>query len=431
MLLLAANLFVLLFAYYLLKTIREPLILGEHGGGAEVKSYAAACQAALLVAVSLGFGWLASRVDRLKLISIVTLFFASHLAIFYLLFVGLPAHRLALGVAFFIWVGCFNVMIVAQFWAFANDLYTRGEGERLFGLVAAGSALGAVAGSHFAKPLFKALGPFPLMLIAAGLLGVCLAFTFWVHRHPSSTPVAPLADRTAGGGFTLMLRDRYLLLVGALSLIKNWVNTTGEYILDRRLIEVAHAQLGTGVVNVEKYIAGFKSDYFTYVNLIVMVLQLFAVSRIVRYLGVRRALFVLPLAALGCYGGMLALPILSVILAGKVGENSLDYSLEKTAEQMLFLVTTRDAKYKVKAVVDTFMVRSGDVLSACLVWGGTHLGLSTVGFIIANMVLVCMWLGVVVMLAQAHRVHAGDPQPSSERDLRPMDGAQPVPVAVT
>ena len=46
-LLMLANLFLLLVAYYILKTLREPLILA--GGGAELKSYASAFQAAALM----------------------------------------------------------------------------------------------------------------------------------------------------------------------------------------------------------------------------------------------------------------------------------------------------------------------------------------------------------------------------------------------
>lgn len=424
-LLLATNLFVLLFGYYLLKTIREPLVLGEHGGGAEVKSYAAALQAVLLVGVTIAFSRLAERFDRMRLIAIVTGFFMLNLVVFYFLFVALPAHRLALGIAFFIWVGCFNVMIIAQFWAFANDLHTRDQGERLFPIIAGGSAIGAVAGARFAKPLYLHLGPFALMLITAALLAVCLLITWVIHRrdlaragtaargaHRPAAEGEPGSDgKRAAGGFTLMMRDRYLQFVGALSLIKNLANTTGEYILDRRLLEVTKARMGTQVGDVEKYIAGFKSDYFTYVNVVVLVIQFAAVARIIKYLGVRRALYVLPLVALASYGTMSMIPVLTVILVGKVAENSIDYSLEKTVEQTLFLVTTREAKYKVKAVVDTFMVRFGDVLSAGLVWTGTHVGLGTLGFIIANCVVVVVWLGVVVTLARMHRARTAETRP--------------------
>ncbi len=43
-----------------------------------------------------------------------------------------------MGIAFFLWVGIFNVFITAQFWAFTNDVYTEGQGKRQFPIVASG-----------------------------------------------------------------------------------------------------------------------------------------------------------------------------------------------------------------------------------------------------------------------------------------------------
>jgi AAA family ATP:ADP antiporter len=202
-------------------------------------------------------------------------------------------------------------------------------------------------------------------------------------------------------------------LVGLLSLLKNWVNTTGEYILDRRLVEVASHQ-GAAEAR-EAFIAAFKSDYFTYVNVIVMVLQFLAVSRIVKYIGVRRALFILPAIALASYGTMAAIPVLTVILVGKIAENSTDYSLQKTAEQMLFLVTSREAKYKAKAIIDTALVRLGDVMSAATVWVGAKLTLSTTAFIFVNMALVGVWTVTVIGIGRSHRrKEAGDTEPAAQ-----------------
>lgn len=125
-LLFALNLFLLLAAYYMLKTVREALILTQ--GGAEVKSYSAAGQAILLLGVVPLFGVVASRVNRVRLVSGVSLFFVSNLAIFIVL--GKMGYRE--GVPYFLWVGVFNVMVIAQLWAFANDLYTRQQGSGSF-----------------------------------------------------------------------------------------------------------------------------------------------------------------------------------------------------------------------------------------------------------------------------------------------------------
>src|SRR5688572_23263215 len=80
---LTANVFVLLASYYVLKTVREALILSE--AGAHVKSYSSAGQVLLFLAVIPAYSYVASKVTRSKLITWVTLFFVSHLAIFYFL----------------------------------------------------------------------------------------------------------------------------------------------------------------------------------------------------------------------------------------------------------------------------------------------------------------------------------------------------------
>src|SRR4051812_33043566 len=107
-LLLAFNIFCVLAFYYVLKTVRESLILTE--GGAEVKSYTAAGQALLLLAFIPAYGWLASNVNRVLLINGVTLFFASNLVIFYLL----GASGVHIGVPFFLWLGVFSLVVPAQ-----------------------------------------------------------------------------------------------------------------------------------------------------------------------------------------------------------------------------------------------------------------------------------------------------------------------------
>src|SRR5262245_49829772 len=79
-LLLTLIMFLILAAYYLLKTAREIFILSE--GGAEVKSYSSAGQAVMLLFLVPAYGAFASRVNRVQLVQWVTLFFASHLALF-------------------------------------------------------------------------------------------------------------------------------------------------------------------------------------------------------------------------------------------------------------------------------------------------------------------------------------------------------------
>ena len=175
-LLLGLNVLLLLTAYYLLKVAREPLIL--LGSGAAVKSYAAAGQSALLAVIAVAYGWLSSRVRRLTLMALVTTFFALNLVVFW----ALGTHGFSLGIPFFLWVGIFNTVTVAQFWSFAAETYTEEQGKRLFPIVGIGSSVGAIGGAFLAAPLIRRGSPYFVMLIAAGILVASLALTWLVHR---------------------------------------------------------------------------------------------------------------------------------------------------------------------------------------------------------------------------------------------------------
>jgi AAA family ATP:ADP antiporter len=399
--LLTLAVFLLLLGYYLLKTAREPLILLH--GGAEVKSYAAAGQSLLLLLMIPAYAALAQRVGRLRLLLLVYGFFAANLLVFYVLLL----RGAEIGVAFYLWVGVFNYTAIAQIWSFANDLYTPEQGKRLFAIVGIGSSLGAVAGAFLAKRLSR-LGPPSMLLGAVVLLCVCVALIVLVERRERRTRALRASQADAeevppvtGPVVQLLLHDKYLIWIALTTLLLNCVNSTGEYLLDRTLLSVLAAEGTTGRAATAA-VSSFKADYFGWVNLVGVVLQLFAVSRVLRLLGVRRTLFVLPSIAFLSYALMLTAPLLPLIRLGKIAENSLDYSLQNTARQALFLVGSRAEKYLGKTVSDTLFVRLGDVMSAMLVFGAGLLALPSQGVLVLNLILIGAWLLSLVGLGREH-----------------------------
>jgi len=400
-LLLAANAFVLLGAYYLLKTVRDALILSQFGP--EKTAYAAAGQAILLVVLVPAYGAFASRVVRTKLISWVTVFFASHLAVF----AALDRAGIRVGVAYYLWLGIFNYLLIGQFWAYANDLYDEHKGKRLFPLVGVGTAVGSVVGAALSTFLFKPLGPYGLMLAAGAALILSVLLTLTVNRRESSaagTKQHHIAREPIGrkGGFRLVFTTRYLFLIAALVLVLNLVNTTGQNMMN--FLADAQARSMTGTSRLE-FFGQFAGSFSTIQNLMVLVLQLFFVSRIFRHFGVRAALFILPVVALGGYALALALPVFGLVKAVKVLENSTDYSIQNTARQALFLPTSREAKYKAKIAIDTFFTRTGDVLAGLLFFIGTRpwVALQVRHYAALNVLFVLVWLGLVVAVGREHK----------------------------
>jgi AAA family ATP:ADP antiporter len=306
-LLLAANLFCLFALYYVLKPVREALILSE--SGAVVKSYAAAGQALLLLGLVPAYGAIASRLRRIPLIGTVTLFFASNLIIFYLFGVA----GIHVGVAFYLWLGIFNLMVPSQLWAFANDLYTKERGVRLFPIIGLGTSLGAWIGAEVASQVFGTLGPYRLMLVAAGGLVVCLLLTLWTDRREAALASGTVDElRQAAteqplghaGGFQLVMAQRYLLYIALLIMILNIVNTLGEFLLGSLVESEARRAVAAGTaggLDVGGWIGRFYGNFYANVNLLGLIFQTFLVSRVFKYIGVRGALFIMPLVAVASY----------------------------------------------------------------------------------------------------------------------------------
>jgi ATP:ADP antiporter, AAA family len=405
--LLTVNVFLLLAGYSLMKPARDGLILTE--GGAEVASYSAAAQGALLAVLVPLYGWLGTRVIRIRLIAMVMTFFAATLVAFYV--GGVIGVRE--GIAFYIWIGLLNNFIVSLFWQFGNDLFTERQGQRLFPLIGVGQSLGAWVGAAAVAPLVLKMNftPYTLMLGGACVLMVALVATLIVNAREAGRAVHDVggaAEELLGpeGGFELIAHDRYLTWIAVLIVVLNVVNTTGQYVLNRLILDEAVARFGAGasaVAQSRQFITAFSGSITAAVNLVGFLVQLFVTSRVIRWMGVRGALFVLPIIALANYSIIAVAPLLAVVRVGKILENSTDYSIQNTLRQALFLPTSREAKYKAKAAVDTFFTRVGDIASAAVVAIGHAAGLATAAFATVNVGFTLLWLVVAQRIAREHR----------------------------
>lgn len=413
--------FLLFLGYYLLRPVREGLILTEWSPN--TKSYLGGAIAVLLIFVVKIFSRIASKVPRQKLITWVTLFFMSNLALFYVIN-GLGVSQAAIAIIFYVWLGIFNLMVVAQFWGFSNDLYTEEAGKRLFPLIMFGANFGALVGVLVAGRILGPLNEYQVMLLASVMLAVCIVLTHVVHRReikkakvegleaaaegekPIGGEEKPLES---GGGFRLIFKSRYLLYIAFFVLVLNFINTNGEYILSHVASYTATTAIETGRaegLTKNLLIGKFYSNFYVIMNLIAIFIQLFLVSRIFKWFGVRTAVLILPFVVLGGYIAIGAGVSLIIVRWLKSLENATDYSLMNTTKHSLFLITSREEKYKAKAAVDTFFHRSGDVLSAILVFACTTYfaldfkniqNISIIARINVGIILVFILLGALII----------------------------------
>lgn len=261
-----------------------------------------------------------------------------------------------------------------------------------------------------------------MIIVAAAILGFCIILTNIIHKRElrikalqtaqEDSPLEPEMQKEEKplkkeGSFKLVFKSRYLLYIAFFVLLLNVINTTGEYIRDAVFGMATDAAVASGEIAAQGsliMLGKLVSNFYLYVNIFTIVVQLFVVSRLFKYFGVRAAVFVLPFIALGGNIAMSLGASLVVVVVAKVFENGTDYSLTNTTRQALFLITSREEKYKAKAAIDAFFHRAGDLGSTLLVILGTQvLAMSIESFARVNIFIALVWIFLCVLIAKEYK----------------------------
>jgi AAA family ATP:ADP antiporter len=419
------NVFLLLCAYYFVKPLREAWVSVTDVMGIEtgqLRAYSAFAQGLVLLPVIAWYGQLSDRMHRSTLITRATLFCMSNLVLFFLWRPGGSFDVIpGIGFAFYIWVSIFGLFVIAQFWTFAADIYTDERGRRLMPMIAIGATGGAAFGSSVVTPMIKGaeFGADVLLLAALVPLALSIALTRVVDakegggatQEPAGEVETPRAKKSRSG-LAMIATSRFLIAAAAITLLLNWVNTNGENLLFRVIVEFLQEEVAekglTDPAAVGAFtkdgVAAFYGNFYSWVNAAALVLQALVASRLLKYGGFGVILLMLPVIALFSYAAMALVPVLIVIKVMKIAENSTDYSINNTARNVLWLPTTSEMKFKCKPAIDTIFVRLGDGLAAATVWFGANvIALSNQDYAALNVALVLVWLGASVVLIREHR----------------------------
>lgn len=380
--------------------------------------------AVVTLAVNPIFGWLVSRYRRITFITATYGFFAISLVGFYALLTLTPkAVGETSGQVFYVWFSVFNLFCTMVFWALMADRFNLEQSKRLFGTIAVGGTLGAIAGPWLAGKLAAPLGTPALLLVAAAFLVISVVSAWvlaWLRPdQPSGQASASgsVEDRAVIGGnawqgIVAVVRSRYLLGISGYMLVLSVIATL---IYFTRLQMVAEQGTGT-----DQRTATFANiDLITQVA--TLVLQIIAAGHIMRRFGVSTALALLPIVMALGFAGLTIVGSLSALVVLDVTFKAVQRAIMRPARETLFTVVSREDKYKSKAVTDTFVYRGGDVLGAWSEGFIGKLGMGLVGLASVAVPLSLAWgvLGLWLGRKQESQVRVdsqaiGGEQPSVE-----------------
>jgi AAA family ATP:ADP antiporter len=397
----SAYFFFLLCGYYIIRPVREEM--GILGGVENLQWLFTATFIVIFLFMPV-FGWVTSRFPRRVFLPWVYGFFIIHLVAF---FAALKAHGPDPWIArsFFIWTSVFNLFVVSVFWSFMADIFQDRQAKRLFPFIAAGGTLGALAGPFVTTLLVQSTGTANLLLLSALLL-TCALYCIQQLRAGQPGEQRQMDEVPMGGsvfdGLLLILRSRYLAGICLMILLYSALATVlyfqqAEIIRDR----FSDSEQRTSVF----------SSIDLAVNGLTLMLQLCVTGKMIKWIGLAGTLAAGPILLTLSFAALGNWPALPVLFAVQIIRRAADYAIMRPAREMLFVVLTRQEKYKAKNFMDTTVSRAGDALSAWAYAGLGALGLSLTQIAWLAVPLGLIWAAIAYRLGSHEQKLAIRAQP--------------------
>ncbi len=386
----------LLFAYYLLRPVREEV--GILQGVDKLQWLWTGTFVVMLLIVPL-FGWLKNILRRKTLVLSIYLFFASNLLLFYVMFAeALMSPWVAR--TFFIWLSVFNMFAVSVFWSLMADVYPLKKARSLFAPVAAAGSLGGISGSWVTGQFVTEIGIRSLLMLAAVLLVVVAVCAARLLRYgddrralnaeiSNRESITDVEERQGGilAGVTALGSSPYLSKIAVISLLYTLIASMLYFIQQNLVAEFLSDSL-------------LRTQFFARINLFIniaaLVFQFFVTSWLVRRFGVSGtytgtiAAVVVGVVILGIWPAVLTIAVAQIVLRAS------QFGTMKPCYDMLFSAVSREKKYKSKNFIDTSVVRGGDLIGG---WSFTALkffGLSIGGITAVTVALLIALAAVAI-----------------------------------
>jgi AAA family ATP:ADP antiporter len=323
------------------------------------------------------------------------------------------------GWAFYLFGDLFNTLMVATFFAFLNDSVAPEDSKRLYGPIVLGGLAGGMAGTVGMKALEQSPTFWMIFaIVATGIIAVAATIAGrWVERKApeaiaaaeakASEPDGDTQNMGALAGAKLVFQSRYLISIVAIVGLYEMVSTimdyqmtsTVTYYVEQSVRAATDAVGGRGTAEGKAIFKGAIGDHFASVyaltNTAAFIIQIFLTSFIMKRLGIRVALMIMPIAILGNAGLFLVIPSLWIGSMLSTTDNALNYSLNQSAKESLYTVTSREEKYAAKAFIDMFVQRFAKAIAVFLSLGVSAFFTDFAGvrwLSIAVIALVAIWL---------------------------------------
>jgi len=300
---------------------------------------------------------------------------------------------------YFLWTDVFGIMSATLFWTYANDVFTRDESKRVFGLIAAGAPLGSIAGALLMKVLVGTMGPIPMLMIAAGIFAAVLPIFFFMERRSKERGTVPAGQAASPapekGIVKTILASPLLIFLTIVVALERLVPDITNYLYSVAA-SVAYAGDPKGM-----------AQMFANVNFYTSIASFTASSLLVgltlRKIGTGSSLMTAGLVNLALFALFPFMPTLGVAALFFGLDGVTRYTWFKTAKESTYAATDHDTIYRVKAFIEMFVYRFARGLAGLLLLGVAWLQGGLTGAALLGIPLALLWLYASWRMGREHK----------------------------
>ena len=363
-------LFLMVSAHVMLETTRDALFLGTFSPKHLAIVYAGLAGLVLLV---MAFNTaLVRRTGRRNALIGTLMVFSYGTVVFYLI----PMSR-SVVFALYLWSGLLGTLVVVQFWMLVGQLFTVGQGKRLFGPLAAGGSAGAFVGAFLAACLLQFASVKSLLLVTAGIFLVAAWILTSVNNEDMALPSPGAIDKGAHrrSQWVLFWQQPYLGRVIAIVLLSTVTFLTVDYLFKSVVTRSMVVQAGMPAAN---QLGNFFASFYAVTGAVALVVQLVGAGYIIKRFGVLAAILVMPLALLlGGLGTAILGAVVALVVVTKGADSTLRHSLHRVTMELLWLPVGTEVRSRTKGTVDGVLVRATQAGVAALLFLIAELSLDT------------------------------------------------------
>lgn len=300
---------------------------------------------------------------------------------------------------YFLWTDVFGIMSATLFWTYANDVFTRDESKRVFGLLAAGAPLGSIAGAFLMKMLVGAMGPISMLMVAAVLFSAVLPIFFFMERRAQGrgskpAPQAALPEPEKGILKTI-LGSPFLIFLTVVVALERLVPDITNY-----LYSVAASAAYAGDL---RGMAQMFANVNLYTSLASFTASSLLVGLTLRKIGTGGSLMTTGLVNLALFALFPFMPTLGVAALFFGLDGVTRYTWFKTAKESTYAATDRDTIYRVKAFIEMFVYRFARGLAGLLLLGVAWMHGGPTGAALLGIPLALLWLYASWRMGREHK----------------------------